>query len=239
MRRSTTGGIDLAAQPKNTGACLIDWDERRVELVRGPVGDTELIDIVGRSNRTGIDSPLGWPDEFVRAITRHQRAQRWHGASLPPDDDRRALRLRLTDREARRLRLNPLSVSADRIAVAAMRWGRIESELRERGYRIDRSGCSGRVVEVYPAGSLRQWGIDPRSETEVLVDVLLNRVVGEHLDVAQARHELQDCNRHQLDAFIAAITARHVLKWDTIRPTPEQREVARREGWIHLPTPLP
>lgn len=42
-----------------------------------------------------------------------------------------------------------------------------------------------------------------------------------------------------LDALIASLTARAAAQGLTIKPTYKQRRVARREGWIHLPTAFP
>jgi hypothetical protein len=55
--------------------------------------------------------------------------------------------------------LVPLSVSADRIAHVALRCAVLLAELDASGRPVDRSG-SGHVVEVYPAASLRRWGLD-------------------------------------------------------------------------------
>lgn len=42
-----------------------------------------------------------------------------------------------------------------------------------------------------------------------------------------------------LDALIASLTARAATQNRTLRPTPEQHDLARREGWIHLPDGFP
>jgi len=39
-----------------------------------------------------------------------------------------------------------------------------------------------------------------------------------------------------LDGFICALDARTALAGNTTRPGPEHLEVARREGWIQVPT---
>jgi hypothetical protein len=48
-----------------------------------------------------------------------------------------------------------------------------------------------------------------------------------------------DQSSDTLDALIASLTARVAKQGLTGKPTPDQFEVARREGWIHLPTDLP
>ncbi|WP_433185959.1 DUF429 domain-containing protein [Actinoallomurus sp. CA-150999] len=77
-------------------------------------------------------------------------------------DWRRNLALRLTDRVVHdRTGLTPLSVSADRIGHAALRLAALLARLARAGRPVDRSG-TGVVVEVYPAASLRLWGLPHR-----------------------------------------------------------------------------
>ncbi len=64
-------------------------------------------------------------------------------------------------RPPRSIAQQPLSVSTDRISFAAIRCARILSEVARREGAVDRSG-SGKVVEVYTAAALRQWGLDFR-----------------------------------------------------------------------------
>ena len=55
-----TAGVDLAAQDKNTAACVVDWGSGgpRVELPRVGLDDDPLLDVICDSDRTGIDAPL-------------------------------------------------------------------------------------------------------------------------------------------------------------------------------------
>jgi hypothetical protein len=57
--------------------------------------------------------------------------------------------------------VNPLSVSADRIAHAAFRCAGLLARLAALGEPVDRAG-SGVVVEVYPAAALRRLGLTHR-----------------------------------------------------------------------------
>lgn len=57
-----------------------------------------------------------------------------------------------------KLRITPLSVSADKIAHVALRCAVLLARLDAAGRPVDRSGA-GPVVEVYPAASLRSWGL--------------------------------------------------------------------------------
>lgn len=77
-------------------------------------------------------------------------------------DWRRQLAFRRTDEPVRAATgLVPLSVAADRIAHPAMRCAGLLARLALEGQPVDRSG-SGVVVEVYPAASLKQWGLPHR-----------------------------------------------------------------------------
>jgi len=42
---------------------------------------------------------------------------------------------------------------------------------------------------------------------------------------------------HALDAFLSALAARAAGQRRTTVPQPDQRELARTEGWIHVPRP--
>ena len=55
--------------------------------------------------------------------------------------------------------VTPLSVSADRIAVVAMRAALLLSRAPEL-LEVDRSGVNGHFVEAYPAAALARWGVE-------------------------------------------------------------------------------
>jgi len=96
------------------------------------------------------------------------------------------------------------------------------------------------VVEVYPAASLKQWGLPHRGYKRAENTITLGRLVDQLLAAAGwltlGRHE-QACRASDdaLDAVIAALTARAAFQGLIIRPSPEQTAVARTEGWIALP----
>jgi predicted nuclease with RNAse H fold len=226
-----TLGIDLSSQPKDTAACLIHWHADGRILAHEPVlhcDDPTLDALIHQADAIGIDAPLGWPETFVNA-TRQWTATLWHDPEF-----QKKLRLRLTDRFVHaQTQLTPLSVSTDRIALPAMR----AMALLARQGVTDRSGGDGRFFEVYPAGSLKQWGLSFR-----------NYKGPDHLP---ARHTLLSALRralpllnipgscadtdHAFDAFIAALTTRVAATGNSLQPAPAQINTARREGWIHLP----
>jgi len=152
-----TLGIDLAAQSQDTAACEIRWHQTHAEVVawHNPLNDEQILALIANADKVGIDVPLGWPTEFVRAVYRHQSMNKnWPKVSM------RRFRLRATDRYvAETTRIWPLSVSTDRIGIPAARAASILSGLPSR---VDRSGI-GKVVEVYPAAALKIWGFEFRN----------------------------------------------------------------------------
>ena len=246
-----TVGIDLAAQPANTGVCVIDWDQGAV--VRAGVnsssdGDSELVELMTAQGvgRVGIDTPLGWPDAFVEAIAAHHAERIWPGVGLNPDEHRRTLRLRRTDIEvASQTGRHPMSVSADRIAVAAMRGARLQALLIEATGdpdAVDRSGTTGLVAETYPAAALGAWGLPSNgykgSGGRLVRDEILDGLVRRAgLVVADDAATAMVASDHVLDAFVCALVARAVLDGATTPPSSDDWAVARREGWIHVPDP--
>lgn len=141
---SRTLGIDLASQSANTAACQVRWSDGAavVDLARVDVDDGDLLELARRADVVGIDCPFGWPEPFVRALALHHDLGSWPGPWNPE-----ALRTNLCRRTdhfvIKTAPVRPLSVSADRIAMPAMRCAWMLSELGVR----DRS-ADGRVFEV-------------------------------------------------------------------------------------------
>lgn len=236
-----TVGVDLAAAPERTGLCEIDWDARRVRLWPRPVDDDAIVSAIAASDLAGLDVPLGWPDDFVGALGAFHDHGDWLPADIEPPADRVALRYRLTDRVIQRAGAQPLSVSTDRIGVPAMRAARLQHLLRRAGIPVDRSGTTGRIAETYPAGALRVWGLTHRGYKRAANVATLQTLVAEVVargglfgDAAAAC--LQRCDDDDFDAFVCALVARAVVLGLTAGPSDDELPVARREGWIHLPT---
>ncbi len=231
-----TLGIDLASMPKDTAACLVRWERGRAvaEALRVGCSDTDLDALIREADVVGIDAPFGWPDTF-RAAVADWTATAWtEDAAL-----RTRLRLRLTDRRVHeQLKLMPLSVSTDRIALPAMR---AMALLRRHGV-TDRSG-DGRFFEVYPAGSLKAWGLPHRGykgsgkpeRARRTATLRRLRAALPWLKFPAACAATDHC----LDALLATLTARCCATGRTAGPTAAERATGAREGWIHLPTALP
>jgi len=252
-----TLGIDLASQPKRTAACVIEWRPGGAELIAVDqlLDNPTLLELMRGPSVTkiGIDAPFGWPAEFVDAIAAYRTLGTW------PVKDRTRLYLRETDRAVRAIcRQNPLSVTTDRIAFAAMRCAELLTEYSTAtGRPLDRSGA-GVVVEVYPAAALRQWEISPAAwatdkggykghgpTTEAarrarLVDLVAERLRGT-LDIPPSFLERCYASDDVLDALICALVARAVEAAkslpisDSVAVAPKALQAAAEEGWIHLP----
>ena len=229
-----TLGIDLSSMPKATAACLINWRYERAE-VKPPIlrcTDDKLDILISQANAIGIDAPFGWPRAFVEAVASWQ-LNAWSS------DIRKQLQFRETDLHVQReTGIWPLSVTSNFIALPAMR----AMALLQRHGVTDRSG-DGRFFEVYPAGSLHCWKMRSRGYKRIdeacagfrqgILKEL--RVELPWLEVSETYADSSD----SLDALVASLTVRAAVQGSTGAPNPTQREVARLEGWIHLPTNFP
>lgn len=240
-------GVDLASVPARTAMAglRLAGDGRRmvVEHVALGIDDDSLVDEISASLKAGIDVPFGWPQPFVDLVQAHAAGT----TQLSVGDDpnwRRSMAMRTTDLVVRDvLGLVPLSVSTDRIAYPALRWSALEVRLREAGVECARDG-TGRVCEVYPAAALRSWGLSYRGYKGTSGDGVRERLVE---SLARAVPWLEwngyrdACVRSDdmLDAVLAALVAHEVHRRNTRTPSLTQRDIALREGWIHLPTGMP
>lgn len=239
-----TLGIDLAADPKKTAIAVIEWRASSAELVelRLPVTDAEIVELFRSTDFTGIDCPVGWPESFVPFLLAHAHGD--SDAVLAHDglDGRRTLAYRDTDRfVTAQTGLRPLSVSADRLAHPAMRCAVLQAKIGQR-FGVQPLDGSGKLAEVYPAASLRCWGLASRkykgagaAETAtrgVIVEELV--AVAPWLDIGEHRASMI-ASDDQLDAVIASLTARAVAVGRTLSPDADHQRRAAVEGWIHIP----
>lgn len=246
-----TVGIDLAGYSSTTGVCRVTWRRRAaVELLPGK-NDEDLLTAIESADKTGLDSPLGWPVDFTALLTAHRRhgelpARRQYAAR--PDGGPglgNAHTHRLTDDVAWKLtgagKGRPLSVSADKLGVVAVRAAYLLERLAEGGESVPRDG-SGPVAEVNPAFALIQWGLAPqetykgKDASGARAKILEGLETGLDLDLTDAVRARCHASDHNLDALIAAAVARAAACGMTEPPgTDEQSPMAAVEGWIHLP----
>jgi hypothetical protein len=259
-----TMGIDLAAKAEKTAVCLLRWEGREPTLVmlrRGKADDSTPFcdkwlsttaygvrgDYGGTITKVGIDDPFGWPIDFLDAMASYRDAPNWPTAL---DDPRKKFCFRETDRFVRNLTgKQPLSVSANLIAIPAMRCATLLSDIaRHKGNEsVSRDG-SGLCCEVYPDPALRHWTADSPAwadgksykgaangakRVQLLESLLSALPIGDPLGALE-KVSLQD---DYLDALVCALVARAAELDQTIRPQDEKQvESAAIEGWIHLPS---
>ncbi len=233
-----TLGIDLASDPKKTGYCMLEWAGGTAEVRELGVGadDHRLFELHERSDVTGIDCPFGWPTALVAFLCSTSRPT---GESLPAwsEQYRDDLRFRITDVRVHKVTGRwPLSVSSGLIAVPAFR---CQGLLTMMGV-TDRSG-DGRVYEVYPAAALERWGFPStgykkgrgRTLRAELVDRLLTRAAW--LRLSEQQRGMMLGSDDALDALVASLNARAAKLGLTVKPEPDLRREAAREGWIAIP----
>ena len=240
-----TAGVDLSASEKGTAAATIEWeagseDRARVAVPSLGLADAELIDLLAAAEWTAIDAPFGWPEPMVSAVHTYSAEGRW------PAPDKQRFRLRRSDLHVHDRVLDqtghklwPLSPSTDRISLAVWRLAGLREMAYERsGIRFDRAG-GDRVLEAYPAAALLLWDM-PREGYKSDADARENLLAT--LESAAPWLEWEEDAREScfesddaLDAVLCALIARAAALGLTEEPAPEHCELARVEGWIHLP----
>ena len=234
-----TSGVDLAAEPRGTALAVLEWFPGKVVVreLQVDVADVVVLEATHHVDKLGIDCALGWPQEFIEFVN----AQ----VNLDAHSDfdggiawRRRLAYRETDRQVRATTGRwPLSVSTDRLGLTAMRAAGLLSKMARAGVQVERTG-QGHIAEVYPGASLRLWGFDTHgyrasSDTrQELLGAIQSSMpqldLGEHADLM-----ISSCDA--FDAVVSALAARAVAVGRSYGPDSDQLELARLEGWIHLP----
>lgn len=233
-----TLGVDLSAGDRNTAAALIGWDGRPTleELWPRDVSDELIVELAGKADVVAIDAPFGWPIPFAVRIAAYARGEAWPRAK--PE----GLWLRHTDERAQTVAGGraPLSVSSDRIARTAARAARLLTLLGREDRPIARDGSDG-VIEVYPAAALRCWQIDPGRYKDPSGLADRQRAVATIIAAIALGITDSDLGRlvaidHPVDALVASVVGRAVHCGLAVAPTPDERPIARLEGWIWLPS---
>ena len=235
-----TVGIDLAAGQERTAFCRLERDQGvvRVSVLRCDWTNDDLIAGIEGSSKVGIDSPLGWPVDFVAAVSAWNDHGTW-SPGLDPRDP--ALQLRRTDRLVKDERkIRPLSVSTDKIGVVAFRAAHLLERLSEEGHEIDRTGCSGLVAEVYPAAALRAWGFwrqGYKTDRGVLSEMARGFLeTCDWIEVPERERGVLETSHDAFDALVCALLAAQLAMGETRQPEPADQADAEVEGWIHVPS---
>lgn len=243
-----TIGIDLAYQDKETALCAIDWSmgpQPIVLEVRKGVSNDVIVEWGRRAACLAIDAPMGWPNDFVEFVTAHSQGRQVGS----PETDYDSLWFRLTDQ---RMPKHPLSVAGDKLAKPAARCAHLQTLLPTAGVKMDRSGETGQVIEVYPAAALKIWGFtksyknasgsEQRAKRKAAREEIAShlarhaRLVDRNGDSGPVVEGIAETDDH-LDACVCALLARaKSVGQITNAPAGGDRERARIEGWIYLPT---
>ncbi len=240
-----TLGVDLASLPKKTAACIIEWGHDSVTVAAPVLGLTnrDIVALADDCQAIGIDSPFGWPLPFVDFLKQAHAPCR--GRTFIDSTDPmylRALRYRRTDLHVwQKHNLVPLAVAADKIAMPAMRCVELLDLLRV----TDRSG-DDRVWEVYPAVALKDWGFDAKGYKSREGNPPLGEQVRARLLEAMClacpwlRLTIEPDSpfvrsAHAFEALIASRVTRAAYLDRTERPTDDEVEIAKLEGWIAVP----
>jgi predicted nuclease with RNAse H fold len=233
-----TLGVDLASAITNTAACVLEWDDgppRLGLLVGRNVSDDDIVAMAREVETTAIDAPFGWPQPFAKAIAAYRGGRPW------PRRRPEGLWLRQTDEHAMAVAGGrpPLSVSSDRIARPAERAARLLTLLGVGGRAAGRDG-SDDVIEVYPAGALRCWGIATagyKRPDGVAARTQIVEAITSDLDfvlIDEERNALVATD-HAVDALVASLVARAFALGRVHRPADGELTLARVEGWLYLP----
>jgi predicted nuclease with RNAse H fold len=239
-----TVGVDLGAEPKRTAVAMLEWDPDGVRLLelKTTADDDEILELALQADKTGIDCPLGWSDDFVAFVNEH------HAGSIlstPVDAAARVpLRYRATDLYLIEEKLGrPLSVSSDLIAVPAMRAAGLLAAMVRAGIEVDRAGVTGGVAETYPALAVRHWKLDGgkykgagnEENLSAMADKLRRGFRG-RLDFGEHRSAVRRSD-DAFDAVVCSLVARATTVYRGTAQIPRGLIArARREGWIAVPT---
>jgi hypothetical protein len=245
-----TIGINLSAAAKFTTLVAIEWHDKEAWISEAMVDleDDELIGYLSSGERIGVYAPFGWPVAMVEAVASYTNSDQWQRAS------RRQFRHRETEAFVHDVlqseadqELWPQSVSCDRLALQARRMAQLREQLfTETGKRFDRAG-GDHILEVYAPGASLLWGLHSHaangleippdaSEKPGLLFIERIEASAPWLHWKEGKRGVCLKNEHTSDALLAALVARAAELDLTIKPENGHLDLARREGWMHLPS---
>ena len=188
-----------------------------------------------------LDAPLGWPTALGIHLSKH------HAGKAFAVDSETLFRRRTDQIIKKRLHKAPLEVAANflaRTAVVALRTLKEISELCNTEVSIawqppEQGGIY--AIEVYPAGTLRayqQMGfVSKKEDTGQSKKALLKKLQHDgRLRFAGGR-TMTISNEHVTDSVLCCVAALDFLQGYVIAPTADDKEFAKKEGWIWVRNP--
>lgn len=234
-------GIDLAARPRNTSMCILDWiTAPRVQAIHRPATDDCIVRAASNDvAAVGIDSPFGWPLPFLSFIQPGREPSR-PDSLTQADSDR--LKYRSTDLWVREhfrsldKSVRPLSVATDKLGAVALRCVcLVQCLVATRRHES--------IFEVYPAASLANWvefqgsyKVSSRNKRAATANRrrILDAFVDHGLDLSTFDESLMNSDDN-LDALVSALTAALAVADRTHPPPPHLANLSTSEGWIQVP----
>jgi predicted RNase H-like nuclease len=238
-------GVDCATVAQKVGLALCVVGEGRPRLDQLLVGeswpaiDEQLAHWATGPTLLAVDAPLGWPAPMADALHGHRA-----GAELPHATNT-LFRRRTDDVVAAHLGKRPLDVGADRIARTAHTALSFLARLKETlGKTIPLAWRPGPIdgpaaIEVYPAGTLAARGLPhsgykARTSHASELRQRLVDAVRQELSVKDDAAILMVQSDHALDAVLCTVAGLDFLGGDVLQPS--DLELAKREGWIWIPS---
>jgi hypothetical protein len=180
-----------------------------------------------------MDAPLGWPVALGDALAQHRAgtAIRASGHSF--------FRRRTDEIVKSEAGQQPLDVGADRIARTAVAALALLDNIRRL---LSRSVplawtpaiAEASVIEVYPAATLRQLGIEPRAYKKASQAPARRAIVQKLAGAVEVNfvRDAAEANADVLDAIVCVIAGVDFLRGTCRLPTAGDLPDAEREGWI-------
>lgn len=233
-------GIDCAVENKNVAVAVGDLDGGRLVIHESvQCGARSAIEAASEFLRgsaqalIALDAPLGWPLVLGPAIVSHHA-----GEPIPPLGH--ALFRRTTDIVVKReTAQQPLDIGADRIARTAVAALGLLAALRSGlatpiPLAWEANGDGIRAIEVYPAATLRQLSITPRSykkPAQLATRMAIFDALAERAEMSAIRKAAED-SADAFDAAVCVLAGADFLQSRCRVPNETERAAAQREGWI-------
>ena len=246
-------GVDCATQPNKVGLAKghLEGEKLLIEFAKCLQSWAAIDDQISQWIKEegncllALDAPLGWPEPLGETLVPHKA-----GAALPESVDRDRMFYRETDRWIHgNIGKKPLAVGADKIACTAYAALSFLERLRDKtGHKIPlawehKDVGKGKVaaIEVYPAATLKVCGLphtgyknkeSAEEKRKKIIEGLKEKMT---LSGPEDVEKEMLANDDVLDAVVCVLAAADFARKDACPP--ENRELAKKEGWIWVRKP--